>query len=409
MSGLDAARYGLSVVSQNIENADTDGYSRQGVQQAAVVTAPSSGLYTTRTSLPDLNGVTVTATTRSDDPVLDARVRDEHSRGAAADTTASALSSLEGVLGEPSDTGLASQLGAFWSAWGTVANSPDSTPARTVLLQSAQAVTSTLHSLSDSFTGIASSTSASLDADLTQANSAAQQLATLNGQIAVASALHNNANDLLDKRDALLDSLGKLVGGVATIGANGAATVTVGGQTLVSGVTATSMTQDAAHQVSVGGSAVTLSGGSAGARVTLLTNTIPGYQSQLDSVANTLAAQGNSFQSSGYDLSGAAGAALFSGTGAAGLTVAHHRHRRRSPRRRRPAATWTEATRCAPRRQAGRPRAPTRPSSRWSARWARRARSPRSSRAHRPPSSRTSTRCTRRSTASTTTRRSATC
>jgi flagellar hook-associated protein 1 FlgK len=322
MTGLNAARYGLSVVSQNIENADTDGYTRQTVQQAEVVTPPTSGLYTTRTYLPDLGGVKVASTDRSDDPVLDARVRGEHAQGATADTTASTLSSLDGVLGEPSDTGLSAQLGAFWAAWGTVANSPDSASARTVVLQNAQGVASTLHSLSASIGDVASSTAASLGSDVTRANSAATQLATLNGQIAIANALHNNVNDLVDKRDVLLDQLSKLVGGTATIGANGAATVTVGGQTLVSGVTASSMSVDASNNVSVGGTGVTLTGGSAAARVTLLTSTIPSYQAQLDSVANTFAAQGNAIQAAGYDLSGNSGSPLFSGTGAAGITVA---------------------------------------------------------------------------------------
>ena len=45
-SGLNAARYGLSVVSQNIENANTAGYTRQTAQQADLVSAPV-GLYTT--------------------------------------------------------------------------------------------------------------------------------------------------------------------------------------------------------------------------------------------------------------------------------------------------------------------------------------------------------------------------
>ena len=266
--------------------------------------------------------MTVTSTTRSDDPVLDARVRDEHSRGSAADTTAAALSSLQGVLGEPSDTGLSAQLGAFWSSWGTVANSPDSSSARTVLLQNAQGVTATLHSLSTSISSIASSTSDSLDSDITQANSTAAQLATVNGQLAIAGALGTNANDLLDKRDQLLGTLSTLVGGVATIGANGAATVTVGGQTLVSGVTSSNVSVNAAHQVSVGGTAVALTGGSASARVTLLTSTIPDYQSQLDSVANSLATQVNAIQTAGYDAAGNPGTAMFTGTGAAGLTVA---------------------------------------------------------------------------------------
>ncbi|MCU1659909.1 MAG: Flagellar hook-associated protein FlgK, partial [Pseudonocardiales bacterium] len=38
---LNAARYGLDVVSQNIANANTPGYTRQAAQQASVGVSPS--------------------------------------------------------------------------------------------------------------------------------------------------------------------------------------------------------------------------------------------------------------------------------------------------------------------------------------------------------------------------------
>jgi flagellar hook-associated protein 1 len=92
MSGLDAARYGLSVVSQNIANADTDGYTRQVVNQGSVDGMVRPSLYTGRVGgTSQLNGTTVLDTARVTDPVLDARVRNEHAKGGAADTTAAQL------------------------------------------------------------------------------------------------------------------------------------------------------------------------------------------------------------------------------------------------------------------------------------------------------------------------------
>src|SRR5262249_55685085 len=152
-------------------------------------------------------------------------------------------------------------------------------------------------------------------------SAAASQLATINGQIAVATANGQNANSLLDQRDQLLGKLAGTVGGVATIGADGMASVTVGGQSLGTGNTSTTTTADPSHQISVGGSAVTLTGGSASARVNALTTTLPGYQAQLDGVADALASATNAIQSGGYDLDGNVGAPVFSGSGAVGITV----------------------------------------------------------------------------------------
>ena len=325
-SGLNAARYNLTVVSQNIANASTPGYKRETVTQAAVdgFATPSISTGRVGTTGGGLNGVAVASTDRVDDPVLDARVRAEHASGAAADTTASTLSAVEQIVPEPDTGGLSDQLGNFWKAWGSVANDPAGTSgSRAILLQSAGTVAHTLNGLSSSLAGVTQDTATSLGNDLAGANTAASQLGSLNDKIAVASATGQNPSSLLDQRDQLLDTLSTTVGASVRLNANGTADVTVGGQSLVSGDTVTTLSADAStHQVSVGGTAVSLDGGNAAARVTALTVTIPGYQSRLDGVANALSSATNSIQAAGYDLSGNAGTAMFTGAGAAGISVA---------------------------------------------------------------------------------------
>jgi flagellar hook-associated protein 1 FlgK len=319
-SALNAARYGLDVVSQNIANADTPGYVRQASQQATV--DGPAGVPAIYTAPAGPGGVRVVATSRLNDPVIDARVRTEQSRQGLADTTASQLSLIEGVFPEPSDTGLSEQLNDFWNAWGSVANDPGSAAPRSVLLQKAATVSGTLNAMSTSLTDIANGTAQQLGQDAAAATSAAGQLASVNAQIAVATASGENANSLLDQRDVLLGTLSSLVGGTAVINANGTADVSVGGQALVTGATSVAVAVGAGNQVTVGGTAVALSGGSAGGEVTALTTTIPHYQGLLDTVANTLSSTVNTAQAAGYDLSGAPGTPLFSGAGAAGITVA---------------------------------------------------------------------------------------
>jgi flagellar hook-associated protein 1 FlgK len=317
---LDAARYGLNVVSQNIANADTPGYTRQAAQQVSVGDmAGVPSLYSRRAGD---GGVSITGTARLNDPIVDARARAEHARGALADTTANSLAAIENVFPEPSDNGLSEQLNDFWNSWSAVANDPGSTAPRTVLLQRAATVASTLNAMSTSLGDVATSTAESLGQDVGAANSAAGQLALLNGQIAVASASGANANTLLDQRDVLLGRLSTLVGGVATINANGSADVSVAGQSLVSGSSTTGLTVTGTNQVTVGATAVTLVGGSAAAEVLALTTTIPAYQAQLDAVANALASTVNGAQGAGYDLAGNPGGPLFAGSGASAVAVA---------------------------------------------------------------------------------------
>ena len=59
------------------------------------------------------------------------------------------LGQLEGVVGEPSDTGLGSQLDAFWAAWSDLAADPSGGSTRTMVRHSARQLAGTLNSLHD--------------------------------------------------------------------------------------------------------------------------------------------------------------------------------------------------------------------------------------------------------------------
>jgi flagellar hook-associated protein 1 len=96
----------------------------------------------------------------------------------------------------------------------------------------------------------------------------------------------------------------------------------MGGQTLVSGNTVALVGVDASSNVTVGGTAVTLTGGQAQAQSLALTSTLPGYQSALDGVASALTTSVNAVHATGYDLSGNAGGAFFTGTTASTISVA---------------------------------------------------------------------------------------
>ncbi len=319
-SGLNAARYSLSVIGQNMTNASTTGYTREVVNESAAVVGNS------------LSGVTVTSTTRVTDAVLDSRVRSAAAGNSLASTTSSQLSDIENVFGEPSTTGIASQLDTFWSAWGTLANTSTSASttgvnsARQNVLSDAAQLASSLNTAASSLSNLATSTSASLSSDISSVNTTVTQLATLNGQIAAGTATGSNVAAMEDQRDQLLTTLANTVGASAQIQSNGSATVSLGGQTLVSGTTASSLTLNSDNSVSMTSGTtttpVTITSGTAGAEITNLTSTLPTYRAQLDAVANQLASTVNSAQTSGYDANGNAGKAMFTGSGAAGITLA---------------------------------------------------------------------------------------
>ena len=320
LTALNSARYGLDVTGQNISNANTPGYVRQRAdltEAGPVAGAPS--LYATQHAD---STVTVSGTSRLNDPVVDMRARSEHGRNNYLQTSAGTLSSVEDLFDEPSDNGLAEQLNDFWNSWAAVANNPGDSAARNVVLQKAGALAGTLNEASAALGRLNQSTTDQASSALTQINTATSQLAQLNSAIAVGTATGATDNQLLDQRDSLLMSLSDLAGAQATINTDGTATVSIGGQTVVSSTTATAVSVNASNQLLVGGSPAGAAGGQLQGLLDGLTTVLPGYTAQLDAVAAALANTTNSAQTSGYDLAGNPGGPLFAGSTAGTISLA---------------------------------------------------------------------------------------
>lgn len=320
LNALNAARYGLDVTGQNMSNANTPGYVRQRAELAETGSVPGvTQLYATQH--PD-STVTVSGTTRLNDPVIDMRARSEHGRNGNLQTAAGTLSSVENLFDEPSDNGLSEQLNNFWNSWASVANNPGDSAARNVVLQKAAGVAGTLNETSAALTRLSASLSQQAGSAVSQINTATASLAQLNGAIAVNNATGHVDNTLLDQRDSLMMSLSDLAGAQSSINADGTATVSIGGQTVVSSVTATAVSVSGSNQLLVGGTPAATAGGQLQGYLDGLNTTIPNYQAQLDQVASALASTVNGAQAGGYDLNGNPGAAVFSGSTAAGISVA---------------------------------------------------------------------------------------
>ena len=320
LAALNVQRYGMEVTGQNIANANTPGYTRQRAELAAV--GPVTGVAALYATQHPNGSVTVSGTTRLNDPMIDVRARTEHGDNGYRQTTADVLSSAETLFDEPSNHGVAEQLNDFWNSWAAVANNPGDLAARNVVLQKAAGLASSLNQSSANLGRLTQSVAQDAAAATVEINTAAAALADLNGEIAVATASGTNTNALADQRDSLLLKLADLTGAQTTILADGTATVSVGGQSLVSSTTANTVSLSPSYQILVGGTPAGPAGGSLQALADSLTTALPGYAAQLDAVAAALASTVNASQASGYDLAGNPGGPLFAGSTAATLSVA---------------------------------------------------------------------------------------
>ncbi len=235
-SGLVAAKAGLDVVGQNLVNANTAGYTRQRVSTSGVPALNSAGLFSG--GVRPGQGVSVDGIQRLDDAALDARVRSTTALSGYTNTRASALDALETSLNEPGTNGLSASLQKFWSAWGDVANQAgEQAPAGVLLGQAGSLVTQLqtgYHAVDDQWTALRGS----VDGMVNDLNTAASEVADLNGRIRSALNAGQSANELMDRRDLLTTSIAKLAGGVVRPNEDGTVDVLVGGNAIVSGTTA---------------------------------------------------------------------------------------------------------------------------------------------------------------------------
>src|SRR5262249_24285773 len=107
--------------------------------------------------------------------------------------------------------GIDSQLSNFFKGVQQLAADPGNVAQRHVVLNTAANLTQTLNSTSDTLRQL----SAGLDVQgatlVNTVNSYTRQIAELNGQVQRATAVGDHPNDLLDKRDALVNKVAELV------------------------------------------------------------------------------------------------------------------------------------------------------------------------------------------------------
>ncbi len=330
VSGLFAHRRRLDVISHNVANSNTIGYSRQRVD---LVSASGAGVGIHSGSSQSLGGVEVAGITRSRDSFLESRSLKASGSSAKLVASHDVLMSVEALIGEPSDHGIIAGLDAMWGAFDDLANFPDALPQREAAIQSAVTVTGRLNEIDRQLRQLHETTKESLQSDVARVNALTSEIATLNEAIsAVATDL--SPNDLLDQRDLAASSLAQLVGARTRTRADGSMDVYLGNTTLVQGsrtfTVEVAETTDATLSplgfqrvgLEVAGLVtVTDIAGSLGGKLDGLNGTVPDSINSLNEVAQQLITDVNTLHQAGEDLNGATGGTFFDGSDAGTISV----------------------------------------------------------------------------------------
>src|SRR3954471_342599 len=211
LRGLLAQQRMLDTTGHNIANASTKGYSRQEATLAA-----SKALQLTVDGKSNATGahlgtgVDVQGFRRIRDQFLDSQYRAQNTNVSDWKARAESLDSAELSLAEPGENGINAQLSKFWDAWSNLSNSPSDESAKQALVQNANGLTDAIHSVRSQMVAAQQTTQDQYDAIAGPGGEVAKvafELADLNRTIAQSVTNGDLPNDLMDRRDVLIDQL----------------------------------------------------------------------------------------------------------------------------------------------------------------------------------------------------------
>jgi flagellar hook-associated protein 1 len=324
LSSLRAMQRALDTTAHNIANVSTPGYTRQTVDFSA--------------RKPDAHGqswvgtgVNANSVRRVYDQFVNQQVRSSSGNLSRLEAFATQAERLDDLLGNTAN-GLGTSLQAFTNAINEVSSTPNSVAARQVLIAQANALSQRLQSYDTRLRDMSQGIDSQVVAETGEINVIANGIARLNGDIAVAVQNTGQApNDLLDKRDALIDDLSSKVSVSVVAEGESSLNVFIGnGQPLVLGTTASQVTtasdpldpqrlqlalQTPAGNVDISRS---VSGGTLGGLLDFRREMLDPARNELGRITLAVANQINSQHREGMDLSGALGGDFFN-VGAVGV------------------------------------------------------------------------------------------
>ncbi|MFZ1292260.1 MAG: flagellar hook-associated protein FlgK [Melioribacteraceae bacterium] len=299
-SSLFAHQQALSVTATNLANANNPAYSRQVVMFGS--TPPDN-----RAVFSFGTGVAVEEILRVRNQVTDNQIRVNNQSYSDANKRSTVLKQVESIFSEPSEYGLSNLLNNFFNSWDELAVDPLSTSLRTSVVQSAQTLSEKIESVYKGISQTKIDVKNEAKTMVQNINRIVEQIHIANKQIYEANVVGHYANDLVDKRESLIDELSQYASINVHYDKNNVANVSIGGMFAVDGLhhVKFDLVQDGDtlslmnEEKSV---SATLQGGELNGLITMFNNELPEQLNKLNTLSTVLMENVNSIHKKGYTL-----------------------------------------------------------------------------------------------------------
>jgi flagellar hook-associated protein 1 len=328
--GLSAHQKALDITSHNLANASTPGYSRQRPEITATYPFTYPGLNRAYTSGQMGTGVDVTAVTRVRDLLIDDQIQQESSTSGYWESRRDILDQAELIVNEPADSNIRTSVDQFWQSLQTLSERPNEPGVRSDFRQQAIGLTDSIRENNQQLNALRYDVNQRILGKVLDINNYADQIAELNDQIGKITALGDRPNDLLDKRDQLVEKLGKTINIKCFTDDLNRVTITVKGIPLVDGqISNKILIKDNPNDQGMAqllwsepkDRPVDVTNGELAGLTVMRDQYLPKMINDLNSFSSTLITTLNALHSTGYGLKGSTGIKLFSGTNAMDIMV----------------------------------------------------------------------------------------
>ena len=225
----------INTAGHNISNADTEGYSRQRVQIKTFDPIYRPELSREERAGQIGQGTSVESINRLRDELLDQRIVAQTNQETYWTTREKYYTMIEQVYNEPDEISIRTNMDKYWQSWQELSVYPESQAARQAVVTRGETLAESIQQRYTALSGIGNLINGDIEATVKQINSITKQIGEINNEIVKVKAMGDNPNDLLDRRDLLVEKLSGLANITTDIRDNDEFMVHLEGNILVQG------------------------------------------------------------------------------------------------------------------------------------------------------------------------------
>jgi len=318
-SGMSANQRSISVSSNNVANANTEGYSRQ----RAILTPKAMNKDGINLGI----GVSAQQVQRIRSQMVDSQLQQQSTQLNAFTEQASTLRQIESLF-IPAVGGLDESISNFFGAWAELSNTPQDMNLRNNLLSKAGIMVNDFQRLDADLSRVAEEKGENIRTNVQKINNILSSLAEINKAVERGDATGAPDNNSLDLQTQKLKELSELLDADVNITKQGAAEVRVGGILLLSDKEVQTIHTEIDYDNNNvrlrldNSKIIEATGGKIGGNIRMFEEQIPNYRNRLDEIAGTLVEEVNAVHASGFGISDSTSRVFFEASGKSARQIA---------------------------------------------------------------------------------------